>query len=86
MLQGAAPQPASDAAGPRWVLGWQFAAGEYLQMSRDVFGDDGIQEVVMSPSLQGPADAGGGGDAQAAPPAGRGALGQKPQHIAVFSE
>jgi hypothetical protein len=30
----------------RWVLGWQFAAGEHLQQSKDVFGDIGIQKVT----------------------------------------
>lgn len=34
-----------DDGSSRWVLGWQFAAGEYLQQSKDVFGDAGIQKV-----------------------------------------
>jgi len=80
-LQDAVAAAPSDSQDSRWVLGWQFAAGEYLQMSRDVFGDDGIQKVFMSPSLQGPgADTG----AEAAA-AGRGMLGQSPQRVAVFS-
>lgn len=81
-MQDAAAAAPSDSQDSRWVLGWQFAAGEYLQMSRDVFGDDGIQKVFMSPSLQGTAaDAGA-----EAPAAGRGMLGQSPQRVAVFSE
>lgn len=72
----AKPSPAS-----RWVLGWQFAAGEYLQMSRDVFGDEGIQQVFMSPSLQGGPD--GSSDSQAS---GRGLPAQTPQRVAVFSK
>lgn len=73
-MQPPAPVKEGDS---RWVLGWQFAAGEYLQMSRDVFGDEGIQNVFMSPSLQGPAE----GVSPALP--GRD---QTPQHVAVFSE
>jgi hypothetical protein len=32
--------------GNRWVLGWQFAAGEHIRDSKDVFGDEGIQKVI----------------------------------------
>jgi hypothetical protein len=39
-------QVAQDDGSSRWVLGWQFAAGEHLQQSKDVFGDAGIQKVV----------------------------------------
>jgi hypothetical protein len=64
----------------RWVLGWQFMAGEYLQLSRDVFGDEGIQEVYLSPSAQTDAPP----DTPAALP-GKGPSGQTPQRVAVFS-
>jgi hypothetical protein len=41
---------ASAASGSSWVLGWQFAAGEHLQQQRDVFGDEGISDVFLTPS------------------------------------
>jgi hypothetical protein len=80
-VQGVQPPATLKEGDSRWVLGWQFAAGEYLQMSRDVFGDEGIQNVYMSPSLQGPAEGAEGGVSPALP--GRD---QTPQHVAVFSE
>jgi hypothetical protein len=82
-LQSFEPPEPVEGDGSRWVIGWQFAAGEYLQVSRDVFGDEGIQQVFMSPSAQGPAES-----AEEVPglPPSRGTLGQTPQRVAVFSE
>lgn len=87
---------AQGPASSRWVLGWQFAAGEYVQLNRDVFGDTGIQQVYMSPSLQGPSDDGGGGSssdpsassqmAAGSLPPSTGVIGETPQRVAVFSE
>lgn len=78
-LQSFEPPPRGDNSSSRWVLGWQFAAGEYLQLSRDVFGDEGIQRVYMAPNL---ADA---GEADAATVA-RGTTDQTRQRVAVFSK
>lgn len=67
------------------MLGWQFAAGEYIQTSRDVFGDEGIYDVVTRPNLQAPANAAAG---EAAGNAARGSrrADTRKQHVAVFSE
>jgi hypothetical protein len=80
-MQAFQATPLPEGQNSRWVLGWQFTAGEYLQLSRDVFGDEGIQEVYLSPSAQ--ADAGPEAPAAALP--GKGPSGQTPQRVAVFS-
>jgi len=61
-----------------WVLGWQFGAGETIQLQRDVFGDPGVFDVFLSSGQQ---------QAAVVP----GAAGQLPsqmhlQRVAVFSE
>lgn len=44
-----APHQVPNRPNSSWVLGWQFTAGEHIQQQRDVFGDDGIYDVVLEP-------------------------------------
>jgi hypothetical protein len=69
-LQPLQPQPPQVNASS-WVLGWQFSAGERIQLQRDVFGDPGIFDVFLSAGAGAPRVAGRQG---------------RQQRIAVFSE